>query len=264
MPPRLIALDLDGTLLDARHELTPRAHGAIRRCAQAGALVALCTGRPPRMTRAFAETLELEYSIVYNGASRYQRSTAACIHHHQLARPEAEEVIWCIREGVPGALLGIETSAGWFTDAALFDDARERLLAARLPLPDGVGPVESFLAHGAIKIFARHPEHAPAAMAKSVRDLAVYATWSGPGLLEVMHERVNKADALERLAHEHGIARADVAAFGDNHNDVQMLAWAGHGVAPANASSEAQDAADEVTSHHDEDGIAEVLERWFA
>ena len=193
----------------------------------------------------------------------FHLSTGACVHHHQLERAEAEEVIWCIRKGVPGAMLGLETSAGWFTDAALFEEARQRLVTAGLPLPDGVGPVESFLEHGAIKVFARQPEHDPAAMAASVRDLDVYATWSGPALLEVMHARVNKADALERLARDRSIAREDVAAFGDNHNDVQMLAWAGHGVATANASTEAREAADEIAAHHDEDGVATVLERWF-
>ncbi len=261
--PRLIALDLDGTLLDAEHEVTPRAQRAIEGCTKQGIAVVLCTGRPPRMTHAFAEALGLELSIVYNGASRYHTGTEDCVHHHQLGSGEAEQVVQSIRKAEPGAGLGLETSEGWYLDEALYERARERFGPGGIQPPDGVGPVESFLEHGAIKVFARHPKRTPAEMAVGLGDLPVYATWSGPGLLEVMHPEVNKRDALERLIAERGIKREDVAAFGDNHNDIQMLAWAGHGVATANASPETLAAADEVTAHHDEDGVALVLERWI-
>ncbi len=262
--PDLIALDLDGTLLDENARLTERSRWAVRSAAEAGATVVLCTGRPPRMTRGFADALELEMSIVYNGASRMRHPGGALVHHHELSTVEARTVVARLRAGVAGVQLGLETARGWFLDASFFERSRARLEEGGHPLPDGVGAVEDFLAHGAIKVFARHPEQSVPAMAATVEDLAVYATWSGPGLLEVMHPRVNKRDALERLSAELGVGREGVAAFGDNHNDVQMLAWAGHGVATANASSEALGVADEVTAAHDEHGVAAVLERWFA
>lgn len=262
-PPHLIALDLDGTLLDEQAGLTERSRLAVRRAARAGATVVICTGRPPRMTHALAEALELEMSIVYNGASRIHHTDGTVVHHHRLGADEAAVVVARLREQVDGVHLGLETPQGWFLDEPFFQAGRARLEARGMPLPDGVGPIEDFLSKGAIKIFARHPERSVPAMATTVEDLPVYVTWSGPGLLEIMHPDVNKRDALERLSAELGIEREAVAAFGDNHNDVEMLAWAGRGVATANASAEARNAADEVTAAHHEHGVAVVLERWF-
>ena len=74
---------------------------------------------------------------------------------------------------------------------------------------------------------------------------------------------VTKAHGLAEVASRFGVAAADVVAFGDMPNDLEMLRWAGHGVAMGNAHPELQAAADEVTAHHDEDGVALVLERWF-
>ncbi|MDJ0521907.1 MAG: Cof-type HAD-IIB family hydrolase [Planctomycetota bacterium] len=261
--PDLIALDLDGTLLDAESRITERARQAVERCAAEGAHVVICTGRPPRMTHAYAETLGVETSIVYNGASRLHHGDGTLIHHHELSSVTAGEVVERLRTGIDGVQIGLETAAGWFVDRPLFEASRERLAKAGLPPPDGVGAVESFLDGGAIKVFARHPEHGVEALAGAVEGLPVYATWSGPTLLEVMHPAVNKRDALERLSGELGIEREHVAAFGDNHNDLEMLAWAGHGVAVANATPAAIEAADEVAASHDEDGVAAVLERWF-
>jgi len=262
-PPLLIALDLDGTLLDDDHGIRARTRHAVGRCLAGGAFVVLCTGRPPRMTHAFAAHLGLDMAIVYNGASRYSAARRTSVHHHQLDPDRALAVVMRLRANAAGVGLGLETARGWFLDATLFEAARERLAAAGLPDPDDVGDVERFLEGGAIKVFARHAEHDVEALARHVRDLDVYATWSGPGLLEVMHPAVNKREALERLAAELDIPRTRVAAFGDNHNDVQMLAWAGHGVAVANATPAARAAADEVTSRNVDEGVAAVLERWY-
>ena len=78
-----------------------------------------------------------------------------------------------------------------------------------------------------------------------------------------MHADVNKRDALAAWSAELGVDRRDVAVFGDQRNDIEMLRWAGRGIAPANATEEAQAAADEVTRSNDEDGVAVVLERWL-
>jgi hydroxymethylpyrimidine pyrophosphatase-like HAD family hydrolase len=74
---------------------------------------------------------------------------------------------------------------------------------------------------------------------------------------------VSKASALATLAEEHGIDAADAVAFGDMPNDLPMLAWAGLGIAVANAHPEVLAAADEVVASNDDDGVAETLARWF-
>ena len=89
-------------------------------------------------------------------------------------------------------------------------------------------------------------------------------THSGAPFLEVMAAGVDKAWGVARLCERLGIDREDVVAFGDAPNDVEMLAWAGHGVAVANAVPEAREAADEVTASDEDDGVALVLERLLA
>ncbi len=261
--PRLIALDLDGTLLDAELRISERAKRVLQRAVAAGTDVILCTGRPPRMTHAYADELELERSIVFNGASFVDQRDRTCVHHHVLSAEEAGAVVQRLREGVPDVGIGLETTNGWFLDEAIYENRRIRFESQGLPLPDGIGAIEQFLGGGAIKVFARHPERSVAELAAAIEGVAGYATWSGKYLLEVMHPAVNKRNALERLCLELGLRREDVAAFGDNHNDVQMIEWAGHGVAMANASPGAKAAAGEVAASHTEDGVAQILERWF-
>ncbi|MDF1702648.1 MAG: Cof-type HAD-IIB family hydrolase [Planctomycetota bacterium] len=262
--PRLIALDLDGTLLDREHAVSPRATAAIEALHGSGSEVILLTGRPPRMTWDYVRALGLEHAIVYNGASRYDLSRHACEHHHQLTRDAACEVMARLRAAHEGIGLGMETHHGWYLDPTL----EERRKAAPRQLsstrPDGVGPLEDFVEDAVIKVFARHPVLDAPGMASALEGLDVYVTWSGAGLLEVMHPTVNKREALERFAALRGVARADVAAMGDQHNDREVLAWVGHGVAMGNATEAVQAAADEVTLAHDEDGVAVVLERWLA
>jgi Cof subfamily protein (haloacid dehalogenase superfamily) len=261
--PRLIALDLDGTLLDEERQISERSRRALARAVDAGTTVILCTGRPPRMTHDYAEALSLEQSIVFNGATLLDHRDRSCVHHHVLTADAVRTVVSRLRGSLQGVAIGLETPSGWFVDEAIFREKRARQEAAGLPPPDGVGRVEEFLQDGAIKVFARHADVPVERMAAQIADLPIYVTWSGSYLLEVMHPDVNKRDALERLCAELGILREDVAAFGDNHNDVQMLRWAGQGVAVANASPEAQEAAAEVTASNAADGVAVVLERWF-
>jgi hypothetical protein len=104
------------------------------------------------------------------------------------------------------------------------------------------------------------------AMARAVVDerVATVTHSSIDGLLEVMAYGVNKATTLEQLVAERGFGAGDVVAFGDMPNDLEMLTWAGHGVAVANAHPDVLAVADEVTLSNDEDGVAAVLERLFA
>ena len=83
------------------------------------------------------------------------------------------------------------------------------------------------------------------------------------GLVEISAAGITKASGLAILAEKHGVAAADVVAFGDMPNDLPMLAWAGCSVAMGNAHDDVLAVADEVTSTNDEDGVAQVLERWF-
>jgi hydroxymethylpyrimidine pyrophosphatase-like HAD family hydrolase len=102
-----------------------------------------------------------------------------------------------------------------------------------------------------------------AALAPAVGDLADL-TFSHPrGLVEMSPPGVTKATGLAEVARRAGVGAADVVAFGDMPNDLEMLRWAGHGVAMGNAHPALLEVADEVTAANGEDGLALVLERWF-
>ncbi len=259
MRPSLVALDLDGTLLTSDKRITARAETAVRALTTRGVRVLLCTGRPPRGTRTYAAQLGLDEALVYNGAARYDFERDEARDVQALPGPRAREVIGQVRTAFPGVLAGLESTDGWFLDEALYALRRPQLRGQ----PDGVGAIEGFANGGAIKIFFRHPDHSACDLHKALAGLDVYATWSGEALLEVMHPKVSKRNALARMADRLGIAREAVVAFGDGHNDHEMIGWAGLGVAPANGSSAVRAVADEVTTSNDEDGVARVLERWL-
>src|SRR5947208_1537207 len=90
---------------------------------------------------------------------------------------------------------------------------------------------------------------------------ALYVTQTSSQLLELLHPEVSKGAALRRIAHMLGVARDEVIAFGDSHNDLDMLEFAGVGVAMGNASAEVKALADLITDSNEDDGIATALER---
>lgn len=260
-----MALDLDGTLLTSAKCVTERARRAIARLTAAGVRVVIATGRPPRSAMPFARALDAGTpTVVFNGAAVVS-DTSATAHVRVLNTLDPEVVLAAVarlRDRVPGADLALESAAGWFVERwePAAAGSSLRLDAAE---PTAIGPIERFVDDGAIKLLARHPDLDAEHMAAAVAGLEVSATWSAPRLLEVLHPAADKRAALAALCREYGISADQVAAFGDQHNDRGMLAWAGLGVAMANADARAIAAADVVTASNDEDGVAMVLEAWL-
>ena len=118
-----------------------------------------------------------------------------------------------------------------------------------------------------MKLLVRHPDMTSDEMAAAAVEVlgddfdVTFST--NKGLIEVSAPGVTKATGLAEVAERFEVAQQDVVAFGDMPNDVPMLRWAGHGVAMANAHPDVLAVADEVTAAHSEDGVAQVLERWF-
>jgi hydroxymethylpyrimidine pyrophosphatase-like HAD family hydrolase len=132
---------------------------------------------------------------------------------------------------------------------------------------NGLAARDELLAAPAVKLLIRCPELSSdamvAALGPAVGD-AADLTFSHPrGLVEASPPGVTKASGLAAVADGMGLAAADVVAFGDMPNDLEMLRWAGHGVAMGNAHPALLEVADEVTAGNGEDGLALVLERWF-
>lgn len=261
--PNLVALDLDGTLLRSDKRISARSQTAVRRLSAQGVAIVLCTGRPPRSAKAYAAELGLVTPFIcYNGAALYDPASDAVRVRHHLDPAVARTAVARLRLAFPNVMLGLESINGWYLEAAALQHGRGE---ARLgpEAPTGVGPIERFLDADAIKLMAFVDGLPAAELARAVGDLPIQRTWSAGGLLELLDPRVDKRSALADVCAERGVERAAVAAFGDQRNDVEMLAWAGLGVAMANACDEAKDAADVVADSNDADGVAGMLERWL-
>lgn len=261
--PKLVALDLDGTLLRTDKTISARNRAAVAGLVVRGTAVVVCTGRPPRTARAFAEQLSLvDLGIVYNGGAVYDFGRDRAIERFDFSAETATAAVETLRAAHPGVMCGLETGYGWFVDRGRYDLVRQ----GRTPYetePDGVGDVLDFMREQVTKLLVWHPDVPVRTLAGTLQGLPLHSTWSIPGLLEVVREDVNKRTALARIAADLGITAADVAAFGDQHNDREMLAWAGFGVAMGNADAEVKGLADWVTAGCDEDGVAEVIETWL-
>jgi Cof subfamily protein (haloacid dehalogenase superfamily) len=260
---KLIAFDLDGTLLTSDKRITERAEKAIRALAHAGIIMIPCTGRPPRNTKTYVEQLGLKSAFVFNGAGIYNGLNNTTIYRHCIKKETALQIIKQMREAIPGVIAGIETSHGWYLDIGYYEWRKTQAYLPQLE-PTGVGDIYDFVDDTTVKIYFRKSGFTARAMSLALTGIDTYFTWSSTELLEVMAHGVNKREALSYICTELGISWQEVIAFGDEHNDQGMLMWAGLGIAMANAKPEAEEAADYTTKSNDEDGVAVVLEAVLA
>ena len=259
--PRLVASDLDGTLVRRDGSVAPRTVEVLARVEDAGVPFVMVTGRPPRwMAEVSRQTGHRGIAVCANGALVYDLHTERVVESFLLEEAAAAEVAAALRAALPDIAFAVERPDLGFGHEHTYVPSWEQ--PDHRPLP-----VEELVQGGVVKLLARHrglgSDELLAAAREAVGDRATLTHSSGDGLLEVSAAGTSKATGLAALAREHGVEAADVIAFGDMPNDLPMLAWAGHGVAVANAHPEVLAIADEVTASHEEDGVAQVLERWF-
>lgn len=261
MRPRLVASDLDGTLVRSDGTVASRTVEVLARVENAGVPFVMVTGRPPRwMAEVSRRTGHRGLAVCANGALVYDLHTERVVESSLLPEDAAAAVVGALREALPDITFAVERPDLGFGHEVAYVPSWE-------PAEDQPLPVEQLLSGGVVKLLARHrglsSDALLAAAREAVGDRATLTHSSNDGLLEVSAVGISKASGLAALARQHGVDAADVVAFGDMPNDLPMLGWAGHAVAVANAHPEVLRAADEVTSSNDEDGVAEVLERWF-
>ena len=256
---RLVAIDVDGTLLNSRHEVTPVTAAAIERVRGAGVDVVLTTSRPPRALWPILQALGLTEPTVFvasQGAltgSYSAEGELRVLDRRPMPVGPAKEVV------ASGRAAGMSVS--WFTVERWLVEGVDDLIRQEAAIVGCVPEVAdlSVEVEGPDKILLL--AHVPD-IAHAVRVPAgLVALASTPTHLEVTRADVDKGDALRRLCIARGIEPDDVAAMGDGRNDLGMLAFAGIAVAPANAHPEVRAMADLITASNDEDGVAEALAR---
>lgn len=265
---RAIATDLDGTLLGSDGRVSARTREAVLTAEDRGLQVVIATGRPPRWIPPIVEQLgERGLVVCANGAAVYDPAAHELVHRTELAPQVLHSIVDDVTEAFPQAVIGLEQGFDFAIDEAIrATDVVERsgwnLDGLR------IGPIRAFLDEPALKLIVRLPPPAEPGTAAAVQSVI-----AGRGLvthsvdesfLEVSHPSVHKAATVESLLVGHGVGASEVVAFGDMPNDVELLRWAGLGVAVANAHPLVLDVADEVTASNDDDGVALVIERLVA
>ena len=268
--PKLVALDIDGTLLIPEEEngfsateVTPAVRAAIDRVLDAGVPVVLASGRAPLSMTYVLQHLELPrrpsdqvYVVASNGALTFSYPPVRVLSEVTF---DARAAVRAVLEHVPEAAVAVEEHGVGYRVNRLFPDGE---LDGQMILT----PIDEMVAAEVSRVIIRDPESTSEDFVRLAEKLGLQGTnyfigWTA--WLDLAPEGISKASGLEEVAGLLGVAREDVLAIGDGRNDSEMLEWAGRGVAMGQAPDEVKAVADHVTLPVRQDGAAVELDRWF-
>jgi Cof subfamily protein (haloacid dehalogenase superfamily) len=272
-PIRLIAIDIDGTLLDSKVEVSPANLNALRRAHEAGIEIVLGTGRRHKFALPIAESLGFDlWLISSNGA--VTRSTRGELFHQDL---------------LPGTTAGkLCQHMGQFRNHTVLTFDRDgmggivcenhehlygviqRWMEKNAPYIEYISPIEKALTEDPIQVMFCGPIELMQRAQKLLLACDFTAEFTllrtqyearNLCIVDILNAGCSKGHALERWANYRGIDRSEVMAIGDNYNDIEMLTFAGHPVIMGNASEDLKQNGWTVTLHNDESGVAAAVEQ---
>ncbi len=261
MKIKLIAVDLDGTLLTTQKQITPKTARTINKVRQRDSVhVVLCTARPPRSTMPFYRQLKLcDPMINYNGALVWDPESGKVMLHKPIPFNIARGIIKWARQRFSDIRVSAEIGDKWYTD---FYDKNYQTETAKSCQPDVVGPFEEWLTQPVTKLLLLGANNWLTQVNQAIaEDLPneVTTVQTEDFLLQIMHSSATKGEALKSVAAELGLQREEVMAIGDHTNDAEMIQWAGVGVAMGNAPHSILQVADHVADHNDREGVASAI-----
>lgn len=256
--PRLIAIDVDGTLVDGENVMSSAVFDAVQKVRAKGAEIVITTGRSiPGVMDAIGKLgLSDGIAIASNGAVVFSFDPPEVLHSVTF---DAAPAVRLILEQVPSALVAVEEVGVGYRVNKPFPDSEINGVMT-------VHDIDELIAQPVARVIIRAPELAAGEFSAIVHDLGLtgtsyyigYSAW-----VDLAPEGVSKASGLEYVCERLGVAQADVLAIGDGHNDFEMLEWAGRGVAMGHAPDRVKAVADDVTGSIDEDGLATELARYL-
>jgi hydroxymethylpyrimidine pyrophosphatase-like HAD family hydrolase len=256
----LVALDVDGTLIDLDERMTGRVRDAVRGVVDAGHHVVVATGRSLLATLPILRRLRLTdgYVVVSNGSvtARLTPSAGRGYELVDVVTFDPAPALRLLREHLPGAAYAVEELGTGFRLHGPFPDGE---LTGELTIV----PFEELLHAPATRVIVRSPNHTPQDFLDLTRRIGLHGVNYAVGWtawLDLAPEGVSKASALEQVRRTLGVEPHLTVAVGDGRNDVEMLAWAARSAAMGQAPPEVREAASEVTGTVAEDGLAVVLE----
>ena len=255
--PRLVALDVDGTLVDGDGDMREDIRDAVARIVAAGVPVVIATGRGWTSTEPIVDELGLPpgWAVTANGAVLV---TYPPLKIESEVRFDPADSITKVAAAAPDAIIAVQEGLTWrvtrpFPEGELSGDVR-------------IESLEELASRPVSRVVIRDPnssEDVFSDMARSLglHEVAYFVGWSA--WLDIAPKGIDKAYGLQRVVDELGLSAADVLALGDGGNDIEMLAWAGRGVAIGDAAENVKAVANHVTSRYRDGGTAEELSRWF-
>lgn len=269
---RLIATDLDGTLLRSDDTVSDRTRAALQAANAAGLVVVFVTGRPIRwLEDVIEQTGHLGVAVGANGAVIYDMATETVLTLHTLEPAELVALTTDLRRAFPTVTFAVENSDGFGAEPAYIHDwevnpRRDR--RGNRVAPPAMGELAELLTRPALKLLAKdRSANVDEFLVQADALLAGRATVthsSSFALLEIAPLGITKATGLAEVAAAHGITADEVVAIGDMPNDIPMLLWAGRSYAVANAHPSAIAAADEVVGSNEQDAVAVLIESLLA
>lgn len=259
---KLIAADLDDTFLDDNLEISSRNREAFRLAREKGLTVTIATGRMFRSALPIARSLGIDGPIItYQGALVKNVSDGEILTHRPVPLKDAKRVL---AEGYKAGIhMNVYINDSLYVDKITEESQGYAEQSGVDPIP--VGNLIEFLAEEPTKILYIAKPDLLDRLQRELTDQfgeSLYITKSKPYYLEFMHPHATKMHALQQLAHKLGILPEEIIAFGDSYNDIEMIEYAGLGVAMANAPEEIKVKAKMVTTSNNDDGVARVIEEF--
>ncbi len=257
----LIAVDLDGTLFHTDHQISTRTINVMHKVAELGHQFVIVTGRSshssvPRLSSVPANARLL----CSNGAYEYDRARQKVVWANTLPASASLEIRQRILDQLPSASFGWESASGLSYEAKFIEEAGGEHTLEQGGLNESLDQIDAF------KLYVRTPELKGSALAIDLQDLfgnQLEVASSGAPFVEITAAGTHKGAALAKVASELGFEPSHTIAFGDNHNDIAMLQWAGESVAMANAAPELKVIANAHALSNAEEGVAQYLEHKF-
>lgn len=262
-PRWIVALDIDGTVLLEDGTLTDATSAAVHRVVEAGHEVMLATGRSVSMTLPVLERLGIapEHVVCANGAIVLGRDPEAPVGYSRVHVDtfDPSEVLTTIRHHLDDASFAVEDADGLFRYTGRFPDGALAATSEQVEF-------DELLRLSATRVVVISPDHQTDDFLAIVARMGLHKVTYNVGWtawLDIAPDGVNKATGLEIVRERLGIPRERVLAIGDGRNDVDMLRWAGVGIAMGQAPEEVIAVSDEVTRTDREDGVAVALDQHF-
>jgi len=259
-PIKLLAIDLDFTLLDADRNIVPENASAIQRLKEAGIEIALASGRIASSMRHFADELEIEASLISCNGAYLIAYDGRVLHEHKVKTEYSNEVLsFCRQNGIHAHV--------YADDTIFFAEENEMLYKYMRRVKRGNVKVLDWEALFGIEPLKIIMMLSPQEVGGVLHEIGsrfpldeVQFAMSEPEYLEVLSAKADKGKALSSLASALGLSQNQTAAIGDYYNDVPMLEWAGHSAAVANAPEEVKRVVDLVVGFNEEGGVAAYID----